>query len=180
MSKRKTVHKIKDNLYKTIFSEPELFLEFLENFIPLDIFKNIRPENIEDVSERFLPLFSDNKDSDTVKRINLSDDKQLFVISIVEHESEVNYTSPFKMLQYITYVLSDYVKENDKKYRVELDKNGGTNLKLSNSKEFKYPPILPIISMTEPINGRVKLICSIRSRGMKYFIDIFRNSSMNL
>ena len=58
----------KDNIYKTIFAEPELFIEFLENFISIDILKNLTPENVEDITERFMPLFSDNNDSDTVKK----------------------------------------------------------------------------------------------------------------
>jgi hypothetical protein len=140
----RTPHKIRDNIFKTVFGEPRLFAEFLENFIPVDILKNISPDDIDDISERFTPLFSDNKDSDTVKRINLNGEN-LFVVGILEHESEVNYQSPFKMLVYITYVLNDYVKENDKKYHDEIKKNGSTKLILSTAKDFKYPPVLPIV-----------------------------------
>lgn len=139
-----TVHKLKDNAYKLIFDEPLLFVEFLKNFIPIDVLKNANPTDIEDITERFLPLFSDNKDSDTVKKIIIDNNEPLFVICILEHESEVNYTSSFKMLQYITYVLSDYVKENDKRYDTEK-KQGYTSLKRSNSKDFKLPPVLPIV-----------------------------------
>ena len=121
------VHKLKDNVYKLIFGEPEMFVEFLKSFIPIELLKEVKPEDIEDITERFLPLFSENKDSDTIKRIRLIGDKPLFVISIIEHESEVNYTSSFKMLQYITYVLSDYVKENDKRYDEELKTVGKTD-----------------------------------------------------
>lgn len=169
MSKNKTVHKTKDNIYKKIFTEPELFVEFLENFIPIDILKNLSPERIEDVSERFLPLFSDNKDSDTVKRINLNDGEDLFVINILEHESEVNYTSSFKMLQYITYVLSDYVKENDKKYKEEIEKHGSTKRKLSASKDFKLPPVLPIVFY----DGVTKWTSSMNLLERIYMGDIF-------
>ena len=137
-------HKIKDNIFKTVFQEPKLFVEFLENFIPIEILKNISPDNIDDISERYIPLFSENKDSDTVKRINLNGEN-LFVISILEHESEVNYKSSFKMLIYIAYVLDDYIKENDKRYYEEIEKNERTNLKLSTHIDFEYPPILPIV-----------------------------------
>ena len=82
-SKTAVPENIKDNIFKTVFGEPKLFVEFLENFIPIDVLKNISPDSIEDISERYLPLFSDNKDSDTVKRINL-DGENLFVISILE------------------------------------------------------------------------------------------------
>jgi len=98
MSRYKPPHKVKDNIYKKIFAEPELFVEFLESFVPVDALKNLSPENVEDLSERYLPLFSDNKDSDTVKKISIGGGEDLFVIGIVEHESEINYTSSFKML----------------------------------------------------------------------------------
>ena len=141
----KVVHKIKDNVYKLIFKEPEMFVQFLRNFIPIDILKNVNPDDILDLSERFLPLYSDNKDSDTIKKIRLNGDKPLYIIAILEHESEVNYTSSLKMLHYVSHVLEDFVKENDKKYEEELDKYHKTNLKLSTSKGFKLPPVLPIV-----------------------------------
>ncbi|MCL2069491.1 MAG: hypothetical protein FWH19_00715, partial [Treponema sp.] len=43
-----------------------------------------KPEDIEDISERFLPLFQENRDADTVKRINLKGPTPLFVIAILE------------------------------------------------------------------------------------------------
>ena len=73
--------------------------------------KAVDPADIEDITERFIPLFTDQKDSDVVKRVNLKGDTPFFVISVVEHESEVNYRSSFKMLQYIALVLNDYEKE---------------------------------------------------------------------
>jgi len=65
------IHNAKDNSFKLIFDEPELFVSFLRNHIPIDIFNDVTPADIEDITERFLPLFQDNKDSDTVKRVNL-------------------------------------------------------------------------------------------------------------
>ena len=41
-------------------------------YTDLEILKNIRPEDIEDISERFLPLWQENRDSDSVKRIRRS------------------------------------------------------------------------------------------------------------
>jgi hypothetical protein len=83
------IHKARDNSFKLILGNHELFVEFLRDFINIDLLKTVKPEDIEDLSERFLPLFQDNRDSDTVKRIKLKD-TPLFVIAIVEHESEVN------------------------------------------------------------------------------------------
>ena len=86
----KTIHKAKDNSLKLIFNEPELFVEFLRDYIPVDMLKDVKPSDIEDMTERFLPLFQDGKDSDTVKRVNLKGDTPLFVIAILEYESQVN------------------------------------------------------------------------------------------
>jgi hypothetical protein len=141
----KPPHKVKDNIYKMIFEESELFIDFLENFVSINILKNLSPDNIENISTRHLPLFTDNMDSDTIKKITINEHENIFVISVLEHESKVNYTSSFKLLQYITYIISEYVKENDAKYHRELDKYGSSNLKLSTWKDFKYPPIFPIV-----------------------------------
>ena len=48
MNEYKTPHKIKDNIYKTIFAENELFIEFLENFVPIEILKNLSPDKVEE------------------------------------------------------------------------------------------------------------------------------------
>ena len=136
-----TIDKAKDNGLKLILHEPELFVEFLRDFIPVDMLKNIKPEDVEDISERFLPLFMDGKDSDTVKRVNLKGNAPLFVIAIVEHESQVNYRASFKMLQYITLVLHEYEKEANKD-----DRNA------SSAKGFKYPPVLPVVFYDGPGN----------------------------
>ena len=127
------IHNAADNSFKLIFGNHTLFLDFLRDFIHIDILKDIGPNDIEDISERFLPLFQCNRDSDTVKRINLRD-TPFFVIAILEHESEVNYRSSFKMLQYICLVLNDWEKEADR------EKSGA-----SLTKGFRYPPILPIV-----------------------------------
>jgi hypothetical protein len=164
----KPIHNLKDNAYKLIFGKPEMFLEFLHNFINIDIFKNLKASDIEDISERFLPLFDNNRDSDTVKKIRLSENEPLFVIGIIEHESEVNYTSSFKMLQYITHILSDYIRRNDEEYHKQ-SKDGNTKLKLSTSKDFKLPPVLPIVFY----DGKTKWTSSLSLEGRTQYADIF-------
>jgi hypothetical protein len=108
------IHHAKDNSFKLIFGNPELFAQFLRDFLPIDILKTVTPEDIEDLSERFLPLFQDARDSDTVKRVRLKGEDSLFVIAILEHESKVNFRASFKMLQYICLVLNEYEKDAGK------------------------------------------------------------------
>jgi hypothetical protein len=128
----------KDNSFKLIFGNHELFVQFLRDFIHIDLLKDLRPEDIEDVRERYVPLFHDSKESDTVKRINLKG-SPLFVIAIVEQESEVNFRTSFKMLQYICLVLNAYEKEQEK-----LERGCTTR------KNFKYPPVLPVVFYDGP------------------------------
>jgi hypothetical protein len=126
-------------------NEPDLFVEFLRDFVPIELLKEVSPDDIEDMTERFLPLFQDNKDSDTVKRIHLKSDVPLFVIAVFEHESQVNFRASFKMLQYIAMVLLDYEKE------VNKDKKGKkSKTKITYTKDFKFPPVLPIIFYDGP------------------------------
>ena len=40
------ISKAKDNSVKLILQEPELFVEFLRDFIPIGILKNIAPADI--------------------------------------------------------------------------------------------------------------------------------------
>ena len=116
-------HNTVDNSFKLIFGDHRLFSDFLRDFIHIDILKEVKPEDIEDISERFLPLFQNNRDSDTVKRINLKG-SPLFVIAILEHESKVNHRSCFKMLQYICLVLDAWEKPELQGLFFELAENG--------------------------------------------------------
>jgi hypothetical protein len=126
------IRHVKDNSIKVLLGNHDLFVQFLHDFIPIDALKEVSPEDIEDLSERFLPLYQESRDSDTVKRINLKNNPPLFVIAIVEHESKVNFRSSFKLLQYITLVLDKYEKE-------EEEKRPGISFR----KDFHYPPVLP-------------------------------------
>ncbi|MBO5070467.1 MAG: Rpn family recombination-promoting nuclease/putative transposase, partial [Roseburia sp.] len=99
----------------------------------IEMLKNVQPEDIEDISERFLPMWQEGRDSDTVKKIKL-DGESLYLIAIIEHQSDVFYDMAFKILRYMVMVLTDYEAEQEK-----LHPN------ITKTKEFKYPPILPIV-----------------------------------
>jgi hypothetical protein len=129
------IKKPKDNSFKVIFDNNELFVQFLHRFVSLDILKDVRPEDVESLTERHLPLFQENRDSDTIKKINLKDRRApLYVIAVLEHESKVNFRAPFKMLLYITLVLEHYEKQ------AEQERPG-----ITRTRKFRYPPVLPII-----------------------------------
>ena len=128
------IHNTADNSFKLIFDNHRLFADFLRDFVHVDILKDVKPEDIEDMKERFVPLFQEQRDADTVKRVSLKGGTPFFVITILEHQSQVNFRTCFKMLLYISLVLAEWEKET------ERQKPDSVLLK-----DFKYPPVLPIV-----------------------------------
>lgn len=125
--------KAKDNGAKLIFDDPILCAQFLRGYTNIDLLKDVQPEDIEDISERFLPMWQEGRDSDSVKKVHLKE-MSLFLITIVEHQSNVYYDMAFKILRYIVMVWTDYEAEQEK-----------FCLGITKTKDFRYPPILPII-----------------------------------
>lgn len=123
-----------DSSSKIIFGNAELCSQFLRNYMDIPILKNIRPEDIEDVTERYIPMFTEERNSDTVKRIKISEKNILFFVSLIEHKTKVDYNVSMQLLRYMVYIWEDYEHE------MERQKKG-----ISKTKGFKYPPILPIV-----------------------------------
>jgi len=125
--------KPRDDSMKAVLKDPEMFVQFLADYVHIEDLKNINPKDVEDVSERYNTLLTESKQSDVVKRIRFKGD-DLYVIALVEAESKVNYRMPFKILRYMTLILEVYEKDAESK------REGSTRLK-----DFKYPPIIPIV-----------------------------------
>ncbi|HBA68541.1 MAG TPA: hypothetical protein DCZ40_04195, partial [Lachnospiraceae bacterium] len=136
---------IRDSSSKLIFGDNILCSQFLRDYADMEVLRNIQPEDIEDVSERYVPLYSTERESDTVKKVNISKylhTKEnenplalpLYVVSLVEHKTKVEYNVSMQMLRYMVHIWEDYEKEMNKKYS-----------HISNRKDFRYPPIFPIV-----------------------------------
>ncbi|GMO25871.1 MAG: hypothetical protein Ta2F_01290 [Termitinemataceae bacterium] len=140
---------VKDNSFKLIFKSNELFVEFLRDFVPVDILKNVSVDDIEDVTTNYPSLEHNEKSSDTVKKIllhshnanereskhsNIANDVlPVFVVALLEHQSSINFRMPYKLLFYMVSIWEQHEKE--------AQKNGLDPTK----KDFKYPPILPLV-----------------------------------
>ena len=61
-----------NNTGKVIFEDNNLCCQFLNDYVDLPHFKDVRPEDIEDVSEEFVPLFSNEREADRIKE-NIED-----------------------------------------------------------------------------------------------------------
>lgn len=131
---------VQDNSSKVIFDDPILCSQLLRDYTDIPLLKNVRPEDIEDVTERYVPLFLEERNSDVVKRVNLKRESEsgetepLFLVSLIEHKSRVDYNVVMQILRYMVYIWEDYEKEMERLH------NG-----ITRTKGFRYPPILPII-----------------------------------
>ena len=144
--------KLHDSGSKLIFGNAELCSQFLRNYMDIPLLKNVRAEDIEDVTERYVPMFTEERNSDTVKRVKISENNTFYFVSLIEHKTKVDYNVSMQMLRYMIYIWEDYEREMERK------KKG-----ISKTKDFRYPPILPIVyyegggTWTAPYNIRDRI-----------------------
>ena len=84
----------KDSSAKLIFDNHILCAQFLRDYVDVELLKDVQPEDIEDISERFLWLWQESRESDSVKKIHLKGQAgadTLFVITLIEHQSRVDH-----------------------------------------------------------------------------------------
>ena len=98
----------KDNAAKIVFGDPVLCAQFLKGYTDIPLFKEIKPEDIENVSSHFLPLFQESRDSDTVNKIRIGD-SEIYLIALIEHQSENDFDMSFRILRYIVFIWTDYL-----------------------------------------------------------------------
>ena len=181
-----------DNSSRLVFQDPILCAQFIRDYVKIPALQSVRPEDIEDVTERFLPLFTSEREADIVKRIHLGNEKAIFLISLIEHKTKVDYNVIVKLLRYMCYIWEEYEKEmqreSDRKRKEQEEsqreeKQGEENQgeerqrekgkrekgSVSSHKDFKYPPILPIVYFEG--SGKWTAVRSLKER--IYLSDIF-------
>ena len=138
-----TGHK-RDINSKSVLGNPILYAQFLRDNTDIPCLKNVQPEDIEDVSERYRPYLGTEFESDTVKRVWIHEadaagtgsppQEPLFLISLTEHKSQVDYDVSMQLLKYMLCIWLDYGRER------KAQKPGA-----SARKGFRYPAIIPIV-----------------------------------
>lgn len=119
---------------RTIFKDPTLSSQFLRNYSGCALFKDITEEDVEDVSGKYQAYLGIEFESDTVKRIRMKDKQDVFLVSLIEHKSDVDYDVAMQFFRYMLCIWTDYAREQEKKQKG-----------ISKSKTFRYPPVIPIL-----------------------------------
>ena len=150
----------RDSSSKLIFENPVLCAQFLRGYLDIPLLKEVQPEDIEDVSERYVHMFTEERNSDVVKRVNIkTDGTPFFLISLIEHKAKVDYNVVMQVFRYMAFIWEDYEKEQERL-------RPGS----SRTKEFKYPPILPVVFYDGAENWTAAL--SLQERVL--LSDVFR------
>ena len=119
-----------DKGYKYFLSNPHIFLDFIKNFVKEKWAVEIDEKSLEKLDKSYIgPDFSE-KEADLVYRAKIKDSEVIFYI-LLELQSTVDYTMPFRLLVYMVYIWMDIIKQ-----RGENEKG---------SKEFKLPSIVPLV-----------------------------------
>ncbi|MCD8134139.1 MAG: Rpn family recombination-promoting nuclease/putative transposase [Clostridiales bacterium] len=111
---------VRDINSKRIFEDPVLCAQFLRNYVGVEEVKHVSPDDIENVSTRYHPYLGAEFQSDTVNRIRLYDEtgkekeEPLYLVSLIEHKSDVDYDVVMQILKYMTCIWQDYAKEQDR------------------------------------------------------------------
>lgn len=126
---------IRDSSSKIIFGDSHLCSQFLHGYVNIPLLKDVQPEDIEDVSKQYIHMFTEERNSDVVKKVRLKgNETPFYLISLIEHKSQIDYNVIMQILRYMVYIWENYEKEQEKKHKG-----------ISKTKGFKYPPVLPII-----------------------------------
>ena len=150
---------MKDSSSKLIFSDPILCAQFLRGYVDIPLLRDVQPEDIEDVTGRYLHMFAEERNSDSVSRVKTKmNETPFFIVSLIEHKSNVDYNVVMQVFRYMVFIWEDYEKEMEKQHKG-----------ISKTKDFRYPPILPIVFY----DGADNWTASDRLHDRILFSDVF-------
>ena len=128
----------KDNAFRRLLADKELFLRFLKRYLrsymPEAILEMINrdelgPEDFILENDSLIPPNLREKRSDVIYRISYGT-KTAYIYVLIEHQSRVDFLMPFRLLTYMVHLWDRVVaKAGDESRR----------------KTFLLPPILPVV-----------------------------------
>ena len=128
---KKDMNHIHDKSYKTLFSNKEIFLNLIQDFIDHTWSKSIHPEQLILVDKSYILSDYEELEADIVYRGKVGDKEVIFYV-LLEFQSSIDYSMPIRLLFYMMEIWRDVLKD----IKAETIKK----------KEFKLPAILPIVT----------------------------------
>ena len=128
----------KDNAFRRMLGDKELFLRFLRRFLRRDMplivddlieSKGFSPEDVVLENISFIPPDLREKRSDVVYRIRKGS-LEAYVYILIEHQSRVDFLMPYRLLSYMVQLWSRCIEDAGE---------------LARRKSFLLPPIVPVV-----------------------------------
>lgn len=130
---------VRDVNSREIFKNDLLTSQFLRNYTNIPLLSHVMPEDIEDVSQKYQAFLGVEYEADTIKKVYIRStdgtiEKEVYVLSLIEHKSEIDYDVAMQLLRYMSVIWQDYKATHNKKHKGA-----------SASADFRYPLIIPIV-----------------------------------
>jgi len=120
-----------DEGYKGILSHNEVFLHFLRKYFASAAWTaNISDDELERIDKSFITKEYRKMDSDVIYKLKINNTDVYFYV-LLELQSRVDFTMPFRLLRYMVELLNYIFKNTDEKVRER--------------KDFRLPAVVPIV-----------------------------------
>jgi len=119
-----------DKGYKRILSTKKNFLNLLKDFVLASWVDEIKEDDLEMIDKSFVPKDFREKESDLIYKLKFNE-KEVIFYCLIEFQSSVDYTMPFRLLKYMDELWTRIFMDSDEKYR--------------ETKEFRLPTIIPCV-----------------------------------
>ena len=126
----KPVHQKHDKGYKHILSHKQQFLHFLKTYIEADWVNDIDENDLDLIDKTFIDADFRQKESDVIYKLKFKGREIIFYV-LLELQSSVDFTMPFRLLRYITALLKREFRSTAKNVR--------------EAKGYRLPAVVPIV-----------------------------------
>jgi len=154
----------KDKKFKELLNDKHIFLEFMKAFFPIE---GLKEKDLIQEKTDFISKDYTEKRSDVLYKIK-KDGKEIYLYILVEHQSSIDQLMVYRFLNYMVKIWDHYIENNKKG---------------SKKKNFKLPPIIPILfydgekKWTPPIELKEKIK---ESENFKELIPNFKYHKIEL
>jgi len=119
-----------DTGYKGIFAKKRHFLHFLKKYVKAEWVGDITEKDLTPVNTTFVDEEYQNRESDVIYKVKLKGTEIIFYV-LLELQSTVDYTMPFRLLRYIVELMKREFDNTPTNEREAID--------------FRLPAVVPII-----------------------------------
>lgn len=129
----KLPHDIHDRGYKLLFSFWKILQQLIEGYVQEEWKDRLDFSNSQKIDSSFISERLEKQESDILYKVPFLEkkDKQIYLYLLIEHQSSIDYSMPFRVLFYLAQVWNHFYKNSDEKKRRQ--------------KDFCFPPVFPIV-----------------------------------